>query len=36
MRGFAFRLQREDGSPADPPTFEAAQYRTGDQGTRFT
>lgn len=24
MRGFAFRLEREDGSPADPPTFEVA------------
>jgi hypothetical protein len=32
MRGFAFRLQREDGSPADPPTFEAAvpNWRPGD------
>jgi hypothetical protein len=24
MGGFAFRLEREDGTPADPPTFEVA------------
>jgi len=24
MGGFAFRLEHQDGTPADPPTFEAA------------
>jgi hypothetical protein len=30
--GFAFRLEREDGTPADPPTFRAAvpNWRPGD------
>jgi hypothetical protein len=23
MGGFAFRLERQDGTPADPPSFEA-------------
>ena len=32
MGGFAFRLEREDGTPADPRTFEAAvpNWRPGD------
>jgi hypothetical protein len=25
MAGFIFRLERTDGSPADPPTFEASR-----------
>jgi hypothetical protein len=25
MAGFIFRLERLDGSPADPPTFEASR-----------
>jgi len=24
MAGFTYRLEREDGTPADPPTFETA------------
>jgi hypothetical protein len=33
MAGFIFRLEHEDGTPADPPTFHAAgpKWRPGDQ-----
>jgi hypothetical protein len=32
MGSFAFRLELEDGTPADPPTFKAAvpNWRPGD------
>jgi hypothetical protein len=32
MGSFAFKLEREDGSPADPPTLKAAvpNWRAGD------
>jgi hypothetical protein len=32
MGSFAFRLEREDGKPADPPTLQAAvpNWRVGD------
>jgi hypothetical protein len=32
MAGFLFRLELEDGTPADPPTFETAvhTWRPGD------
>jgi hypothetical protein len=32
VRGFAFRLEREDGTPAEPRTFEAAvpNWKPGD------
>ena len=32
MSGFTFRLEQEDGTPADPPTFQAAvpNWSAGD------
>jgi hypothetical protein len=32
MAGFTFRLEHEDGTPADPPTFHTAvpNWQTGD------
>jgi hypothetical protein len=32
MGSFAFKLEREDGTPADPPTLQAAvpNWRAGD------
>ena len=32
MAGFTYRLELEDGTPADPPTFETAvpTWRVGD------
>jgi hypothetical protein len=32
MAGITFRLEHEDGTPADPPTFRAAvpNWRAGD------
>jgi hypothetical protein len=32
MGSFAFKLEREDGNPADPPTLQAAvpNWRAGD------
>ena len=32
MAGFTYRLELEDGTPADPPTFETAvpTWRAGD------
>jgi len=32
MASFAFKLEREDGTPADPPTLKAAvpNWRAGD------
>jgi hypothetical protein len=32
MGGFAFKLERQDGTPADPPTLQAAvpNWRAGD------
>jgi hypothetical protein len=32
MGAFAFKLEREDGTPADPPTFKIAvpNWRPGD------
>jgi hypothetical protein len=35
MTGFTFRLERADGTPADPPTFDTAvpTWQSGD--TRF-
>jgi hypothetical protein len=32
MAGFTFRLEQEDGTPADPPTFRTAvpTWRPGD------
>jgi hypothetical protein len=31
--GFAYRLQHEDGTPADPPTFQTAvpNWQAGDE-----
>jgi hypothetical protein len=33
MAGFLFRLETEDGTPADPPTLESAvpNWRAGDE-----
>jgi hypothetical protein len=33
MGSFAFKLEREDGTPADPPTLQAAvpNWRAGDE-----
>jgi hypothetical protein len=33
MAGFTYRLELEDGTPADPPTFETAvpTWRSGDE-----
>jgi hypothetical protein len=32
MAGFTYRLERKDGTPADPPTFDSATptWRIGD------
>jgi len=34
MAGFTYRLEREDGTPADPPTFETATPTWGIGDTR--